>query len=130
MEGIIAKLKQNGKIRTSETYKSTLNSFKRFRDDDDIMLEGLTSQIMEEYEAWHRQRGVTDNTISFYTRILRATYNRAVEQEIIEDRNPFKRVYTGIEKTVKRALPLPVIKKIKALDLSHAPLWNSPAICF
>ncbi|MDG6146372.1 phage integrase SAM-like domain-containing protein, partial [Lactococcus formosensis] len=62
MEGIIAKLKQNGKIRTSETYKSTLNSFKRFRDDDDIMLEGLTSQIMEEYEAWHRQRGVTDNT--------------------------------------------------------------------
>lgn len=121
MEGIIAKLKQNGKIRTSETYKSTLNSFKRFRDDDDIMLEGLTSQIMEEYEAWHRQRGVTDNTISFYTRILRATYNRAVEQEIIEDRNPFKRVYTGIEKTVKRALPLPVIKKIKALDLSHAP---------
>ncbi len=121
MEGIIAKLKQNGKIRTSETYKSTLNSFKRFRDDDDIMLEGLTSQIMEEYEAWHRQRGFTDNTISFYTRILRATYNRAVEQEIIEDRNPFKRVYTGIEKTVKRALPLPVIKKIKALDLSHAP---------
>lgn len=31
MEGIIAKLKQNGKVRTSETYKSTLNSFKKFR---------------------------------------------------------------------------------------------------
>lgn len=33
-------------------------------------------------------------------------------------RNPFRKVYTGVDKTVKRALPLSAIKKIKALDLS------------
>ena len=128
MESIIAKLKQNGKVRTSETYKSTLNSFKKFlasqaskddyREDEDIMLDCLTSDIMEAYEAWHHKRGVAPNTISFYTRILRAVYNRAVEDDIIENRNPFRKVYTGVDKTVKRALPLPIIKKIKALDLS------------
>ena len=118
MEGIIAKLKQNGKVRTSETYKSTLNSFKKFRKDEDIMLDCLTSEIMEGYEAWHKSRGVAPNTISFYTRILRAVYNRAVEDDIIENRNPFRHVYTGVDKTVKRALPLAVIKKIKSLDLS------------
>lgn len=118
MESIIAKLKQNGKVRTSETYKSTLNSFKKFREDEDIMLDCLTSEIMEAYEAWHHKCGVAPNTISFYTRILRAAYNRAVEDDIIENRNPFRKVYTGVDKTVKRALPLPVIKKIKALDLS------------
>lgn len=121
MEGIIIKLKQNGKVRTSETYTAALNSFKKFRKDEDIMLDCLTSQIMEDYEAWHQSRGVAPNTISFYTRILRAVYNRAVEDEIIENRNPFRHVYTGVDKTVKRALPLPVIKKIKALDLSLAP---------
>lgn len=121
MESIIAKLKQNGKVRTSETYKSTLNSFKKFREDEDIMLDCLTSEIMEAYEAWHHKRGVAPNTISFYTRILRAVYNRAVEDDIIENRNPFRKVYTGVDKTVKRALPLPVIKKIKALDLSLTP---------
>lgn len=118
MESIIAKLKQNGKVRTSETYKSTLNSFKKFRQDEDIMLDCLTSEVMECYEAWHKGRGVAPNTISFYTRILRAVYNRAVEDDIIENHNPFKHVYTGVDKTVKRALPLSVIKKIKALDLS------------
>ncbi len=118
MESIIVKLKQNGKVRTSETYKSALSSFKKFRHDEDIMLDCLTSEIMEAYEAWHKGRGVAPNTISFYTRILRAVYNRAVEDDIIENRNPFKHVYTGVDKTVKRALPLPVIKKIKALDLS------------
>lgn len=121
MEIIIAKLKQNGKVRTSETYKSTLNSFKKFRKDEDIMLDCLTSEIMEAYEAWHKSRGVAPNTISFYTRILRAVYNRAIEDDIIENRNPFRHVYTGVDKTVKRALPLAVIKKIKALDLSLTP---------
>lgn len=121
MESLIAKLKQNGNIRTSETYTATLNSFRKFRNDEDIMLDCLTSEIMEAYEAWHKRRGVTPNTISFYTRILRAVYNRAVEQEIIESRNPFRHVYTGVDKTVKRALPLAVIKKIKVLDLSLTP---------
>lgn len=121
MESMIIKLKQNGKIRTSETYTSALNSFKKFRKDEDIMLDCINSEIMEAYEAWHHQRGVSPNTISFYTRILRAVYNRAVEEDIITNRNPFRHVYTGVDKTVKRALPLQVIKKIKGLDLSLIP---------
>lgn len=121
MERIIVKLKQNGKVRTSETYTATLNSFKKFRKDEDIMLDCLTSQIMEAYEAWHQSRGVAPNTISFYTRILRAVYNRAVEDEIIENRNPFRHVYTGVDKTVKRALPIQTVKKINGLDLLLAP---------
>ncbi len=131
MESIIARLKQNGKVRTSETYKSTLNSFKKFLashaskedncKDEDIMLDCITSEIMEAYEAWHKSRGVAPNTISFYTRILRAVYNRAVEDDIIENRNPFRKVYTGVDKTVKRALPLAMIKRIKMLELTLRP---------
>lgn len=121
MENIIAKLRQNGRLRTSETYKSALNSFKKYRAEEDIMLDCISSETMKGYEAWHKARGVTPNTISFYTRILRAVYNRAVEDDIIENRNPFRHVYTGVDKTVKRALPLALIKKIKALDLTLAP---------
>lgn len=121
MESLIVTLKHNGNIRTSETYAAALNSFRQFRNGDDIMLDTIDSKIMEAYEAWHRQRGNSPNTISFYTRILRAVYNRAVENNIIDNRYPFRHVYTGIAKTVKRALPLPVIRKIKALDLSQSP---------
>lgn len=131
MENIIAKLRRNGKVRTSETYKSTLNSFRKFlsskvlldsyKRDEDIMLDSLNSEIMKAYEAWLQNKEIAPNTISFYIRILRAVYNRAVEEDIIENRNPFRHVYTGIDKTVKTALPLDVIKKIKALDLSLNP---------
>lgn len=62
MESIIIKLKQNGKTRTSETYTVALNSFKKFRQGEDIMLDCLSSEVMEAYEAWHQQRGVSPNT--------------------------------------------------------------------
>lgn len=124
MKNVIIRLKQNGKVRTSETYTAALNSFRKFRGEDDLMLDCLTSEIMESYEAWLQRRGVSSNTVSFYTRILRAVYNRAVELDIVENRNPFRHVYTGIDKTVKKALPLATIRKIKAMDLSLNPMLD------
>lgn len=121
MEGIIARLKYDGKIRTSENYRAALNSFKKFRGGEDILLECLGRDIMQSYESWQKQRGIAPNTISFYARILRAVYNRAVEDELTIDRNPFRKVYTGVEKTVKRALPIKTIKRIGGLDLSFKP---------
>lgn len=121
MGRIIVRLKRNGKVRTSETYTAALHSFRKFRRDEDIMLDGLTSSVMEAYEAWLHGRGIAPNTVSFYTRILRAVYNRAVGDGITEDRHPFRHVYTGVDKTRKRALPLPVVRKINALDLAATP---------
>ena len=121
MEGIIIRLRQNGKIRTAETYKAALSSFRKFRKGEDLMMDCLDSGLMESYEAWQRKRGIAQNTVSFYMRILRAVYNRAVDEDLIEDRSPFRRVYTGIDKTVKRALPLKTIRKIINMDLSLIP---------
>lgn len=56
MESQIVKLKQNGKVRTAETYAATLNSFRKFRKDEDIMLDCLNSEIMETYEAWQKKK--------------------------------------------------------------------------
>lgn len=120
-QSIIAMLKHDSRLRTAETYKSALMSFSRFRNNKDIVLDCITSETMESYEAWLKNRGVVPNTISFYMRILRAVYNRAVEKGMIENLLPFRKVYTGIDKTVKRALPLSALKKIKSLNLSQQP---------
>lgn len=121
MEGMIAKLKSNGRIRTAETYQTTLNSFRNFRAGADAMLDSLDQSVMEAYESWQRNRGLSPNTVSFYARVLRAVYNRAVDDGLTENNYPFRNVYTGVEKTVKRALPLRIIKKIKCLELASDP---------
>ena len=121
MQGIIARLKQMGKIRTAENYSCTLKSFMQFRGDRDVLLSEIDSDLMQLYEAYLHGKGAVRNTSSFYMRILRAVYNRAREKELIEQRNPFKHVYTGVDKTVKRAVPLSAIKRMKNLDLSLQP---------
>lgn len=121
MREVISQLQQTNKLRTSETYHATLKSFMQFRENEDVLLKDLNSDMMLMYEAYLRQRGLTKNSISFYIRILRAVYNRAVEKGLTSNRNPFKHVYTGIDKTVKRAIPLKTIKQIKNLNLSFNP---------
>ena len=121
MKGVIEQLKRLNRIRTSETYTVTLASFMKFRDGQDILLCEIDGDVMMLYEAWLKANGNCPNTISFYMRILRAVYNRAVEKELIEQKFPFKHVYTGIDKTVKRAIPLKTIKRIKELDLTMKP---------
>ncbi len=118
MHSVIIQLRQLGKIRTSETYTATLKSFMEFREEHDVPLDGVNSDLMLLYEAHLKAKGVRMNTISFYMRILRAVYNRAVEKELTPQKYPFRHVYTGVDKTVKRAVPVKVIKALKELDLS------------
>ena len=121
MQGVIASLKKIGKIRTSETYVTTLNSFKRFREDRDLALDDMDSDMMMAYEAHLKNRGVSPNSSSFYMRNLRAVYNRAVQKGLVSQRFPFKYVYTGVDKTAKRAVPLETVRLIRDLDLTLEP---------
>ena len=118
MEQMIARYWRQGQHRTSETYSTTLNSFKRFRVDIDVCLEDIDSELMEAYENHLKQNNLSPNTISFYMKHLRAVYKRAVDDELVRDKNPFKRVSTSIEKTAKRAISLKALKRLKAMDLS------------
>ena len=118
MHSVIIQLRQLGKIRTSETYTATLKSFMEFREEQDVPLDCVNSDLMLLYEAHLKAKGVRMNTISFYMRILRAVYNRAVEKELTPQKYPFRHVYTGVDKTVKRAVPVKVIKALKELNLS------------
>lgn len=119
MQYIIKQLKSLYRIRTAETYQTTLNSFMTFREGHDILFDDITSDLIQSYQAHLQQKGISMNTISFYMRILRATYNRAVDKELTTQHYPFRHVYTGIGKTVKRAVPFKTIKQLKLQDLSY-----------
>lgn len=119
---LVGQLKQIGKQYTA--YETAINSFTRFRKEQDVPLDEVDSDLMMAYEAYLKSKGICPNSSSFYMRNLRAIYNRAVDKELTEQRNPFKHVYTGIDKTVKRAVPLSVIRQIRDLDLNLHPAMD------
>lgn len=54
---------------------------------------------------------------------LRSVYNKAAAEGIVPKGNPFATVYTGVDKTSRRAVSLADISRIKALNLAaHTPL--------
>ena len=132
MEHTIGLLEQQGRLRTSETYRTTLRSFRDFRQEADIMIDELTAEDIKAYELSLQRRGVSPNSSSFYMRILRAVYNRAVEAGITRQRHPFKHVYTGVGKTIKRAIPIEAIQRIRECDLSgqHALAFTRDIFLF
>ena len=117
----IDRLYASGKERTSETYRQVLHSFMRFRKNDDLDFDMIDNNLIEQYEGFMRMSNLCRNTTSFYMRTLRSIYNRAVEDGLTEQVNPFRGVYTGVDKTAKRALSIEEIRRIKELDLNGLP---------
>lgn len=118
----VDRTRRMGKVRTAEAYASSLNSFQRFwGEQGDMAFEDIDAALMTEYEAYLEQDGKCPNTVSFYMRNLRTLYNRAVEEGLTENRFPFQRVNTRVEKTVKRAVTAEIIARIKELELSLHP---------
>lgn len=117
MSQLISLLMKNGQHRTMQHYKATLGSFRRFRAGKDIVLKDIDTEEIQSYEAYLRNVAkVCSNTSSFYLRILRATYNKAVEKGLAAQQRPFRNVYTGIAKTCKRAVPTEVISQLRHLE--------------
>lgn len=120
MNILITLLLKNGQLRTMLHYKATLNSYMRFRAGKDITFKEIDAEEMQSYEAYLKNVAkVCANTSSFYLRILRATYNKAVEKGYTTQQNPFRNVYTGIAKTNKRAIPTASVSSIKHIGSTH-----------
>lgn len=118
MKRQVESLRKLGRASCADNYEATYRSFFAFRQGKDLLILEITSELILQYEVWLKQKGVSLNASSFYMRNFRAVYNQAVEKGFAFQWYPFKKVYTGIAKTSKRAVDLKVIRKIRELEIS------------
>lgn len=118
---LIDDLHKMGKKSISRRYELTLNSFLKYTDEEDVAWDNFNSTLVTGFEEFLRNRGLCRNSTSFYMRNLRSIINRASEQDFEVPRNPFKHVYMGVDKTVKRAVSLKTLCKIRDVNLSAYP---------
>lgn len=109
--------KRLGRSGTAEAYLSSLRSLSSYHPGH-LPFGDFDLHFLLGYEEFLRRKGVSLNSSSFYMRNLRAVYNMAVEQGLVEQSYPFRKVYTGIARTSKRALDVSHIQRISHLDLS------------
>jgi len=117
MQDIIDSMEREGKVRTTENYQATLGSLKKYLEQAGAMPGEFSKDTVQGYEAWLYRNDTARNTVSLHMRILRAVYNRAVIDGLTADRRLFQCVYTGLDKTEKRAVDDDGIRRVKRLPL-------------
>lgn len=122
IEDQIRQMEAAGKKRTAQIYRTALNNFMRFREGEDLPLVSLDQKTLLAYESWMRERGLMRNSSSFYLRSLRSVWHKALGRRVVQP-DPFDDVYTSVDKTVKRALQLSDIKKLKSMRLEGDEAW-------
>ena len=113
----------SGHFGVSNNYLSSGRSFRRFLQSmgrQDVSFKTLTAVFISGYETWLQTSGLCKNTSSFYIRSLQSVYNKAVRQAMTVDRHPFKDVYRGVAKTVKRAIGPEDIRRLFTFDIHEA----------
>lgn len=78
----VEQLRITNRLGTAKNYEKTMCSFGEFLGDVRLPLSALTEQVITDYNAFLVQRGLVRNSISFYMRVLRAIYNKAVRQNL------------------------------------------------
>ena len=120
---LIDELKNDGQWGNARNLQRALNSFSDFLGGLDRPLKQVDERLVMEYEQWLRIRKVSKNSSSFYMRTLRSAYNKVISRNQMEQTFPFRNVYTGVERTRKRAVPEDIMVRLQKLDLTHsAPL--------
>lgn len=117
------RLKLSGKNKTADNYNNLLRRISEFIGDSFVSIQEVDCDFVESFEAWLLSRGIKRNTSSFYIRILRAVWNKAIDSGVLPPTfiDPFKHVYRGVDETPKRAISIEDIKRIKSIKLKAFP---------
>ena len=113
----IAKKEQMQCVGTKNNYTNAVNRFIEFRNQKDLTFSQMTADMMEMYQAWLWNRGVGQNTVSFYLRTLRTLHHKAVEAGQATSNDIFAHVQTANVRTAKRAISIKDIRNIEKLEL-------------
>ena len=105
------------RLGTARTYHNAYHRFKQFREDKDIDFDLLTPQIIEQYDAWLRGKGLMQNSIRFYLRTLHTLFIQAEAEGLIDDKTLFSRVHLSYVTTRKRAISVHELRAIEKLEL-------------
>ncbi len=117
--GRLADRIEESRPRTARSYRCVARRIQEFYGGD-VPLDRINADFIKRFEAHLLSKGKKPNTTSYYCRNLRAILNRAIDEKIIE--NPqerlFSGVFTGNEKTEKRAVKREVIETLENLKLT------------
>lgn len=101
------------KPTTREIYLSTLRKIEVFSDSD-VFFSDINVSWLKSFEAFLREQGLSVNAINLHIRNIRAVFNDAINEDIVEQNlYPFRKFKLKKEATQKRSLTIDQLRTIR-----------------
>ena len=122
----IAKLKAAGQIGNSIVYSCALNKLQSYAKTDKLTFEKVNYSFIEQFNIALLAEGMKVNGISNYLRTIRALFNKAIKEKIIDaNLYPFSSFKIKTERTINRTLSIDEMESIANLDLPvSSSIWH------
>ena len=127
-EELIEGMIKANKIGNANSYQGALNIINKFTNNKDLAFTDIDYKFLTKFEEFHlRKEGNTINGLNVYMRVIRAVYNKAINEDLVSvDFYPFRKYKIKIKKTAKRAISRDEMKRIVKLKLDEtSTFWNA-----
>ena len=125
-EKLVTQLKKQGRIGNSIVYSCALNKLKSYNNVLPLYFEEIDFKFLENFNTSLLSEGIKVNTISNYLRTIRAIFNRAIKEGLIDYKfYPFNRYKIKSERTINRALTLEEMKALISVKFpADSNMWH------
>lgn len=131
IQHIIQYMTAEKRLGNAKAYTGCYNSLLKFTGNLDIPFTDIDVSWLKRYELYLRERGNSDNTVGIRMRELRAVYNKAIEDNVVNEKYyPFTKFKISHYRKgkCKRAITKSEINKIINIDLSGITTYHSPLL--
>jgi integrase/recombinase XerD len=120
-QSLIDILIRTNHVGNARNYKNTLDKLKSYRKGKDFKIEEINYRFLKDFEIEYLSNGNSYNGLSVYMRNIRAVFNRAIKDGLVDKAlYPFQEYTIKEEETEKRAISLDAIMRIDELDLEES----------
>ena len=131
MEQVVAVLHSEGRDGSAHVYRGALRRLRHFAVTASCTGSVVSPRFLKQFEGYLLQRQLSWNSVSTYLRMVRAAYNRAVDDGLAPYvPRLFRRVYTGVRSSVRRSLPAGVLGRFLKDGQPLPPVLERARACF
>ena len=118
---------QTGRVGNSIAYKNAISKLRKFTQNPTLRFEEVNYKLLNSFANSMLTGGIGVNTVALYMREIRAIYNRAIKEGVVEQKYyPFNNYKIKIAKTISRTLSIEDMRKIVGLELQpNTPIWHA-----
>jgi integrase len=107
--------------KTKQVYEYTLQLIEKYSPGE-LRFSDITVKFLRDLELWMIDKGMKINTISIHMRNIRAVFNMAIDDDVIDlSLYPFRKFKIKSEKTVKRNLTIDEFRRLLDVNLPGVP---------